>query len=710
MGFVISEGALRSLDRVTLPPAYSLRVTDDYTLAYAEIWRTQPAVRTVCSFLGRNIAELGIHVFRRLSDTDRERLTDHPLAQLLNNPAPWLTRYRMMNALVQDRAVYDTAYWVKLRVEGTKGVAGLSRLAPFRVEPKGDGGFFADEFLYQGDKGKRIFKREEIVHFHGYNPSDDVNGSSPIESLRRVLAEDYEASRMREQTLRNGARVSGYLRRPLEAPDWGTEARTRFKRGWRQQYAGNGPEAGGTPVLEDGMEFVPASWNSEELQYIQVRKLTREEVAAAYHIPPPMVGILDHATFGNIEEQHKMLYMDTLGPWLTDLKEEIELQLLSEFEDRAGVYTEFNLAAKLKGSFEEQAAALQTSVGAPWLTRNEARARQNLPQVEGGDDLITPLNVIINRATDDGMGELTGDDIKQRVDAAAALIRSGFDPAEALSAVGLDPIKHLGLLPVTVQKPVDPTGEVDEVLVEEISKARKSGPRFSRSSSSEPLHIKSGAREQDTAAAKAMLVRFFKRQRSAVLARLGSKAPSWWDEKRWNKELADDLYALSMMVTAEVAAETLDALGVSTDEYNAGQTEKFLRAVAESRAGAINSTTRDQIKHALDVEDDDDVATSSPAGVFDVAETSRSDQAAGTLSTTLAAFAVTEAAKQLGRPETTKTWVVTSSNPRPSHDGINGETVKIDEIFSNGMNGPGDPAGGADEVAGCSCVLDVTVP
>ena len=49
----------------------------------------------------------------------------------------------------------------------------------------------------------------------------------------------------------------------------------------------------------------------------------------------------------------------------------------------------------MKGSFEEQATSLQTAVGGPWLTRNEARARQNLPQIEGGDELITPLNVLI---------------------------------------------------------------------------------------------------------------------------------------------------------------------------------------------------------------------------------------------------------------------------------------------------------------------------
>ncbi|WP_020500125.1 hypothetical protein [Sciscionella marina] len=51
------------------------------------------------------------------------------------------------------------------------------------------------------------------------------------------------------------------------------------------------------------------------------------------------------------------------------------------------------METKLRGSFEEQARVLQSSVGAPWLTRNEARARANLPAVANGDELVTPLNV-----------------------------------------------------------------------------------------------------------------------------------------------------------------------------------------------------------------------------------------------------------------------------------------------------------------------------
>jgi phage portal protein BeeE len=54
--------------------------------------------------------------------------------------------------------------------------------------------------------------------------------------------------------------------------------------------------------------------------------LRREVCAAAYHIPQPMVGILDHATFSNIKEQHKHTYQDTLGPWMENIQQEIERQ------------------------------------------------------------------------------------------------------------------------------------------------------------------------------------------------------------------------------------------------------------------------------------------------------------------------------------------------------------------------------------------------
>lgn len=391
MAFVVSEGRLTVLERPIAPAISRVSLGVDYAADYAELWRTQPQVRTVVGFLARNIAQLGLPVFRRVSDVDRERLTDHPLAALIKKPNARTTRYRLIDGLVNDLGIYDVACWAKLKQSDS--TAGLLRLPPARIEPIGDSWAWPDGVKLRGTRGEVTFTMEQVVLFRGYNPIDARWGVSPMETLRRVLAEEFHAGQYREQLWRNGARIPGHIRRPSKAPKWSNEARERFRADWRGLYTGNGPGAGGTPILEDDMEFHPGGITPEQAQYLEARKLTREEVASAFHIPLPMVGILDHATFSNIEEQHKQLYQDTLGPWLTMIQEEIALQLVPEFDQSGDVYVEFNLAEKLKGSFEDQATSLQTAVGGPWLTRNEARARQNLPHIDGADELIVPMNV-----------------------------------------------------------------------------------------------------------------------------------------------------------------------------------------------------------------------------------------------------------------------------------------------------------------------------
>jgi len=371
-------------------------LSNTVALEYGEIWRTQDSVRTVVTFLARNIAQLGLPLYKRKDDTDRERLTDHKLAALLRKPNPWTTGYRFRNALVHDFAIYDTAYWLKTKVDGA--TVGLVRLPPKMVTPEGDNWLYPESFEFRGQKGTKSFPADQVVYFRGYNVDEDT-GCSPIEALRRTLKEAWTGSEMREQIMRNGARTSGYIERPPknESGDWSSEAKKTFKKQWREQYTGDGPEAGGTPILEDGMTFKEASQNAKELQYIEGRKLTREEVAAAYFIPPPMVGILDHATFSNITEQRKMLYTDALGPWLTMIQDEIALQLIPDFESKPErFYVEFNLREKLSGDFVSRQDAITKAVGGPTLTVNEARAMDNRPPIEGGDQLIRPLNVTQN--------------------------------------------------------------------------------------------------------------------------------------------------------------------------------------------------------------------------------------------------------------------------------------------------------------------------
>ncbi len=77
-----------------------------------ELYKTQPHLRTVISFLADNVAQVGLKEFRRISDTDRQRITDSPLINLLKQPNPDMTGFELLRQLTADLALHDVAYWI----------------------------------------------------------------------------------------------------------------------------------------------------------------------------------------------------------------------------------------------------------------------------------------------------------------------------------------------------------------------------------------------------------------------------------------------------------------------------------------------------------------------------------------------------------------------------------------------------------------------
>jgi HK97 family phage portal protein len=626
------------------PIRTSIRLYDRFHYDYATLYRLQPNMRTCVEFLARNIAHLGLHVFRRLSGTDRERLTDHSLAQLIKRPLPArykTTRYRLINALVSDLGIYFNAYWLKIKREGQLG---LLRIPPEYVLPLGN--LVPSEYEVTIGARMRRFGPDDLIHFWGYNPENPVSGLAPAETLRRILAEEHAAGDYREGFWQNSARITGIIERPAEAPEWHETARERFVAEFEELYSG-GDNSGKTAVLEEGMKWKPNAFNPQESEYLGGRKLTREECARAYHIPPPLVGILDHATFSNIREQHKHLYQDTLGPWLSMIEQDIELQLLEEFEDSEGVYIEFNIAEKLKGDFEDQAKALQSAVGRPWLTADEARGVMNRPGLGGdADQLVTPLNVIVG-------GQASPRDSGQR----------GQPPPERKVAAG-----H-GAKGIDSHAPA--------------------------------------LRERHQQKWVEFLARHYRRQEAAIVSRVpasGVSAPGksdiggvWWDDERWNSELATDLLGLNQltaMAWAERLAEQLES------EVSEDPMLPYLREHSRVQAEQINARTRDAVSEALTEED----PTAAVKGVFSQALASWAVRQADSAVLAAANFGSNEAARVGGLNQ--KTWRTNSANPRDAHKALSGETVGLAETFSNRMRWPGDPVGGAENNANCKCSVE----
>jgi HK97 family phage portal protein len=637
----------------------------------AELWRSQPHLRTVVDFVARNVAQLGLHSYDRVSDTDRRRVAAGPLASLLRRPNPDQTLYELVYALVADLALYDIAFWWVARSPSGEWMV---RPIPAAWGPIGMGGtvFAPAEYLVQPPHSAEPMSipADQMIVFHGWDPADPSQGSSKVHALKLILSEQIHAYTYREQVWRKGGRVSSVIKRPADAPEWSAKAKERFRREWQNQYSADGPGAGGTPILEDGMTLERTAFSAREDQFVDAATLSLTTVASVYQVNPTMVGVLDNANYSNVREFRRMLYGDSLGPWLTMIQDRLNSFLLPRLGEPESRYVEFNLAEKLRGSFEEQAAVLQASVGRPWMTADEARALQNMPALGGdAEELVTPLNVLIG---------------------GQANPRDSAPPPD----------------PGSESRPRETGGVV-------LGKARTVRARPVRADTYERLY-------------EERLAAFFSRQRDAVLAAYGSakrgpvrvKQVPGWDGDTWTAELAELLLQLALSASTAVAHALLDQLGMGRDAYDADRTTAWLAKMSGGVAEGINGATLFELEAALaDADRLDDTGQPVPpearlAHVFDVILSQRAGEAAASLTTAVSGFGATEAVRQLGEDYgalAEKTWRTRSRNPRGSHRAMDGETVPVDEPFSNGAMWPADSVLAPDERAGCKCAVEISI-
>lgn len=361
------------------PPMSLLEAVDSRS-----VWASQPSVRKVVDFIARNIASVPLNHYRRVSDTERVR-EPGAVADLLAKPseAPMVTPYRFWHSVLVDRCIYDR--WMALRTS-KGGREYLDRVPPRRFVFTTDALDRIVGATVWGKDGKSLdLDASKFIGDAGYSIRGG-NGTTPMETLKNILAEATESTNYRRDVMTRGARIPGYIHRPTPWPS--DDARERFRAGW-SSFSSSGGRAGGTPLLEDGMEYRALdAFKPNDLEIMEGRKLTDAEVASAYHIAPELVGARE-GTFSNIDAFRQMLFGPALGPYITEWE-----QVLNVAFGGPDTYIEANVDVKLRGSFAEQAAVTSAAVGGPWMTRNEARAMRNLPPVVDGDELITPLNVV----------------------------------------------------------------------------------------------------------------------------------------------------------------------------------------------------------------------------------------------------------------------------------------------------------------------------
>ena len=626
--------------------------TQVLNLSAKELYQTQDNLRAVVDFLSNSIAQLPLKVYVRDGETERKRDRDSETAKLLYRPNEDQTEFEFIRALAIEYFVFGSVYVWLLPDVNSESEYQL-RIVPQEWIIRCDGGTYAPDTIRICAKngGTAVdVPKEEFIQFKTYSAGNPGGYLSPISALKQTLCEQVESGRFRRQLWRSSGRLNAQIIRPKDVAPWDDDAKKKFITAFREAWGAGGSKAGSIPLMEDGMEIKPFQTSFKESEWAASVKLSRESVAAAYGVNPSLIWHSDTQTYASSRDNARALYAECLGPVLQMMQQRINSFLLPKLGAVPGTYVEFDLQEKLKGSFEEQASIMQTATGRPWMTVDEARAYMNLPKLPDGEGegLVIPLNVEVGGQPNPGNDyDYPGED----------------NQSKKLEPCGCKSCKE-----------------------------------------AEDIHIKGRSDKEDDEKVEAVLKKFFERQSRSVIPKIGT-TEEWWNQERWDKELAEDLEPVLTEISDKHGKEAAETLKWS---YTTELTRKYLEVASKKRAQRINRQTQLRLERDLASEEPD------AAHIFEV-RSNTSDVLARAAATAIASWAVREAAHQAesaGAPSVIgkvvlKEWV-TGDNARESHAAMNGERVPIDADFSNGQFWPGD-SDDPDESCGCNCSTEVII-
>lgn len=294
----------------------------------------------------------GISPERRLQLQSNKLLSvdDHPVALSLYKPNPYLTGPQLVQLLI---------LWLQLRGEvfvirtnesgGPVSRSGQQYLWPIsgdlvsEVLEYGDYGPVVGwevklpEYLSHGYSDAAVFGLDQVIQVKFPDPTYPIRGVSRLRAIARNVETDISVDKLNAGLATRGGQPKGVLE-TAEAltSDQRDEIRTKFN----TRY-GPADQAGKIPVLSGGLQYKAISLSPQEMQFLEQRKLSRQEICAALGVPESVLGFSEAQTYATQLGQDRNLWDKTLLPILRLIEESFDTELL--YTESDDVFIAFDL-------------------------------------------------------------------------------------------------------------------------------------------------------------------------------------------------------------------------------------------------------------------------------------------------------------------------------------------------------------------------------
>jgi HK97 family phage portal protein len=348
------------------------------------------AAYSCVNIISQEIASLAVHHWREDKNGERERVKS-AASRVLANPNEYQTRVDFLTFLLRALLFRGAGHAYAAR-NARSEVEALHPLPPGSCTPLIDPETGA-LFYNATDYGDGLFRLPSPV------PARDVLalrincsrhpllGETPIQAYAMSAHSGSAIQAHTASFFQNMGRPSGIL---STSKSLTKEQRQQARDAWKSVTGGE--DMGGTPVLTDDMKWQLITMSAVDAEIIDSYKMTVRDVAMAYRVPLYMLGDMEKATFRNTEQMFRTFYQSSLRFYLEHV--EAALNRLFNF-DGVSEYVEFDIESGLmRAELDTRMTAYARGVQGGILAPNEARRRESLGPVKGGDQVFLQQQMI----------------------------------------------------------------------------------------------------------------------------------------------------------------------------------------------------------------------------------------------------------------------------------------------------------------------------
>ncbi len=346
-----------------------------------------PAVFRSVSLISNSIGMLPFH----LLDADtKEKAREHTLFRLLHRqPNSWQTAFDFRAYLQYQALTTGNGYALIVRSMGR--IIHLVPLPSSRVIVRQLPDWSLEYSVTLPNGSVRKFPATDIFHLRGMS-DDGFNGMSLVKAAAEAIALAMQTQNAAVRLFTNGMMVGGKIRYPKKLSE---EAKANIKKGFEEKYSG-ADNSGKWMLLEEDMDAEPFELSAVDAQQAETRKLQIEEVGRVFGTPRPLLSLDDTNWGSGVDALGQLFVRYSLQPWFTAWEQAGARSFLTD-EEKERYEFKFNAGGLLRGSMKDQGEFFAKALGAgghqPWMTANEVRGLQDMPEDPDGNTLGKPANV-----------------------------------------------------------------------------------------------------------------------------------------------------------------------------------------------------------------------------------------------------------------------------------------------------------------------------